>query len=257
MAVLMFCFETFGIAGSVLFATIVIVAALIIAALIIPLMRIFNKFTPLEDGELRDNLLALCDRYHVRVKKIVVKDASRRTTKSNAFCSGMKYKTISLDDNLVNNFSTDEIVAVFAHEFAHAMHKHTIKGLPFGILRSFATIAMLAVVMKFDNLFTAFGFSGLNYFFAVTLYGILIGPVNTVLDIIMNYMSRKREYEADAFAAQEGYGKGLISALKRLFKESLSDVNPHPAVVVLYDSHPTLSQRITAIEKNISIEGDV
>ena len=251
MAVLMFCFETFGLTGSIYLAVIVIGVVLVIAALIIPLMRIFNKFTPLEDGELKEKLLALCSKYNVRVKKIVVRDASRRTTKSNAFCSGMKYKTISLDDNLVNNFSTDEIIAVFAHEFAHAKHKDSIKGLPFGILTSFATISLLALILKYESIFTAFGFVGINYFFAIYVYRIFLEPFNTILGVITNSMSRKREYRADAFAAKEGYGKELISALKKLFKESLADVNPHPAVVVLYDSHPTLSQRISAIEQNM------
>lgn len=251
MAILMFCFETFGLKGSIYLAVILIGIVLLIAVFIVPLMKIFNKFEPLEDGELKDKLLALCEKYNVRVKKIVIRDASRRTTKSNAFCSGFRYKTISIDDNLVNNFSTDEIVAVFAHEFAHAKFKHVLKGLPFGIIRTFVTIAMLAVVLKYDVLFTAFGFSGINYYFATVVYAMLLGPINILLDIPTNYQARKKEYEADAFAAKEGYGKTLISALKKLFKESLSDVNPHPAVVVLYDSHPTLSQRITAIEANM------
>lgn len=251
VGVLMYCIETFGLTGSIYFALIVIGIVLIIAALIIPLMRIFNKFTPLEDGELKDKLLELCAKYDVRVKKIVVRDASRRTTKSNAFCSGMKYKTISLDDNLVNNFSTEEIVAVFAHEFAHAKHKDSLKSLPFGIITSFTTISLLALVFKYESIFTAFGFAGINYYFAIYVYHIFLEPFNTILGLITNSMSRKREYRADAFAAKEGYGKELISALKKLFKESLSDVNPHPAVVLLYDSHPTLSQRITAIERNM------
>ena len=251
ISVVMFLFKTFGNAAIVLATIVMLVAALVISLIIVPLMRIYNKFTPLGEGDLRDKLTGLCEKYGLKVKKIVIKDASRRTTKSNAFCTGIgKFKTISLDDNLVNNYEDDEIVAVFAHEFAHARYRHLIKSLPFSLFRTLITFAIMAMILNNPALYLPFGFSRVNFFFAFQLQGILSGPLLKILDIVTNYISRKHEYQADAFAATEGYGENLISALKRLSKDDLSDINSHPAKVILDYSHPTLSQRIEAIERN-------
>jgi len=250
IALIMIVFEKFGNMAILVGTVAMMLIMLVLNLIIVPIMRIYNKFTPLEDGELKSKLLELCEKYNVRVRKIVVKDASRRTTKSNAFCTGLgNRKTISLDDNLVDNFSDDEIIAVFAHEFAHAKYKHVVKSLPFSILRIMLVFIAMWIVLNIPELYTAFGFEGVNYFFAEMLVTLITWPISIGLDIIANYLSRKHEYQADAFAAKEGYGDKLVSALKRLHKEALSDINPHPVKVLLDYSHPTLSQRITAIEK--------
>lgn len=246
----MFLFETFGNAailwGSVAFTLI----SLLLAVIIMPMMRLFNKFTPLEDGELKDKLLRLCAKYDMEIKKIVVKDASRRTTKANAFCTGFsKRKTISLDDNLVNEYTTDQIVAVFAHEFGHAKYKHVLKSLPFGILNILITFGFLGIFYNTPAFFTSFGFKGVNYYFMMEYLKLISWPVTKLCDMISNYLSRKHEYEADSFAAREGYGEDLIGALKKLVKESLSDINPHPWMIALSYSHPTLSMRIAVIDQ--------
>lgn len=249
IALTMFIFEAFGNMAILVGTVAMMVIMLVLNLIIVPLMRIYNKFTPLEDGELKSKLLTLCEKYGMRVRKIVVRDASRRTTTSNAFCAGFgKLKTISLDDNLVNNFTDDEIVAVFAHEFAHAKYKHTVKSLPFSMVRILLVFLALWIVLNIPGFYTAFGFDGINYFFAEILVTFITWPVSNGLNIISNYLSRRHEYQADAFAAKEGYGHDLVSSLKRLHKEALSDINPHPVKVVLDYSHPTLSQRITAIE---------
>lgn len=250
LMVIMFLYERFGNPGIFWIAVAVIVFSLILALLVMPLLKLFNKFKPLEDGELKDKLTELCTKYGITVKKIVVKDASRRTTKANAFCTGLgKKKTISLDDNLVNEYSTDQIVAVFAHEFAHAKYRHVLKSLPFGIARTVFSVLVLGLAFNIPSLYTEFGFSELNYYFAMTASSLLSWPFDTLLDIVSNKISRSHEYEADAFAAKEGYGDDLISALKKLCKESLSNINPHPLIVKMSYSHPTLSQRIDAIEE--------
>ena len=250
LMLIMFLFERFGNRGIILAIIAVIALSLVISLIVMPIMRIFNKFEPLEDGELKDGLLALCEKYGIRVKKICVKDASRRTTKANAFCTGLtKKKTISLDDNLVNDYTTDQIIAVFAHEFAHARYNHQIKTLPFAFLRTMISVAALGILVNFSEPFTAFGFSDVNYYFAFLLISLISWPVSTVFDLISNRISRKHEYQADGFAAKEGYGIALIEALKKLSKDSLTDLNPHPLVVKMLYSHPTLSQRIDAIEK--------
>ena len=243
-------FIRFGNMAILIGTVLALVLVLFLMLIIVPLMRIYNKFTPLEDGELKDKLLELCRKYDVTVRKIVVKDASRRTTKSNAFCTGFgKRKTISLDDNLVNNFSEDEIVSVFAHEFAHAKYKHTLKSLPLSIVSILLVFASMAFVLNVPQFYLSFGFDGINYMFAQEILDVCLWPVSTFISIVSNYFSRKHEYEADAFAAREGYGTDLIAALKKLHKEAESDINPHPAKVFIDYSHPTLSQRITAIEK--------
>ena len=247
--IIAFFFSHYGNAAIIWTSIVVAVLVLAINMLTIPFMKIFNKFTPLEDGELKDKLQAMCDSYGIEVKRIVVMDASRRTTKANAFCTGMKKKTISLDDNLVNGFTTDEIVAVFAHEFAHARFKHILKTIPFAIASLVLTIAGIGIILNFTQLFTAFGFAGINYYFADTLLSLVIWPAGLAVSTVSNYLSRRHEYEADAFAARQGYGDALVSALKKLTKESLSKVNPHPWIVMTEYSHPTLSQRIAAIEK--------
>ena len=249
ISVIIFFFTRFGIKAVVWTAGAVMVFSLVANLLLMPFMRLFNTFTPLEEGELRDRLTALCTKYGVKVKRIVVRDASRRTTKANAFCSGLKKKTISIDDNLMDNFTTDEITAVFAHEFAHAKYRHVLKSLPFSLISSVILIAAFGVLLEFPALFTAFGFETANYFFAFLLLGTITWPVTIPFNTFLNYISRKHEYEADAFAAKEGYGEALISALKRLVSESLSSVNPHPWIVLTEYSHPTLSQRIESIRK--------
>ena len=248
--IMIFFFSRFGVQAIIWTAAVIVVLSLLLSTLVLPLLKLFNKFTPLANGELKDKLLALCDKYNVKVKRIVIKDASRRTTKANAFCTGMKKKTISIDDNLLNNFTTDEIVAVFAHEFAHAKYKHVIKTLPFSLIRSLLTIVLFGLILEVSHFFTPFGFTQANYFFAMILLDALIWPFSNLADMALNYISRKHEYEADAFAAKEGYGEALISALKRLVNESLSEINPHPWIVKTSYSHPTLSQRITAVRAN-------
>ncbi len=249
-SIMIFFFTKFGVQAIIWTAVVIVVLSLLLSVLVVPLMKIFNKFIPLEDGELKDKLIALCDKYHVQVKKIVIKDASRRTTKSNAFCTGLKKKTISIDDNLLNNFTTDEIVAVFAHEFAHAKYKHVLKTLPFSLIRSVLVIVLFGLVISVKDFFTPFGFTEANYYFAMVVLDALVWPFSNLTNIAFNYLSRKHEYQADAFAAKEGYGEALISALKRLVNESLSEINPHPWIVKTEYSHPTLSQRITAVREN-------
>lgn len=213
-------------------------------------LKIFNKFTPLEEGELRSSLIALCEKYGVTVKQVSVMDASRRTTKANAFCTGLgNKKDIALYDNLVEKFTPEQIVAVFAHEFAHAKFRHSLKHIFVNVLTMAIYVLMIAAILNIPGFFTAFGFTGINYYFALALFTNISWPVLTLTGMLFNYFSRKHEYQADAFAAREGYGDNLASALKQLTRDNLGNLNPHPVIVALEYSHPTVSQRITAIDK--------
>ncbi len=214
------------------------------------LSRVGNKFVPLEDGELKEKLLGLLTRHGYQVKAIEVMDASRRTTKLNAYFTGFgKMKTIVLYDNLVNAMSTDEICAVFAHELGHGLHKDVLKqqAMNFVNLLLMAVVAWLAV--REPLVHQAFGFSGVNYGFAYLLVSVGISVTQPLTGIAINAYSRHAEYRADWQAVKEGYGDALAGGLKKLARENFSHLSPSPILVVLQYSHPPLSQRIDAIER--------
>ena len=213
--------------------------------------RIFNKFTPLEDGELKDKVTALLTRHGYQVRAIQVMDASRRTSKSNAYFTGFgKTKTIVLYDTLVSGMTPDEICAVFAHEMGHGLHKDTLKNQGISFLQM-GILALLAwLTLRTGALFTAFGFSSVNYGFALLLImSVEFALISPIFRLIANALSRRAEYRADRQAVEEGYADELISALKKLAKQNYGEVAPSPLLVALEDSHPTLSQRIDAITK--------
>ena len=233
-----------------LFALAVFCLTLAISFLYPVFSRIGNKFVPLEDGELKDSLMALLTKHGYQVKAIEVMDASRRTTKLNAYFTGFgKLKTIVLYDNLVNAMTPEEICAVFAHELGHGLHKDVLKQqiMNFGNLLLMAVVVWLAV--RDPQLHTAFGFTGLNYGFGYVLAGIGLGLTQPVTSMVMNAYSRFAEFRADRQAVQEGYGEAMVTALKKLAKENFAHLAPSPINVVLEYSHPPLSQRIAKVEQ--------
>lgn len=249
MFLVMFAFEKFGNTGILIACGGVAVFLIIIQMCSGVFLRLFNKFTPLEEGSLRNKLTELCTKYGTTVKEINVMDMSRRTTKANAFCSGLgKTKQIALADNLVDRYTEEQIVAVFAHEFGHAKYRHMPKLVLSNIIGLCISIGLFGIILNFPQLFTCFGFEEINYYFLFTV-SLITWPIGKAVSLISNYFSRKYEYQADAMAAKEGYGEDIISSLKQLNREALSDLNPHPAVVALEYSHPTLAQRIEAIRK--------
>ncbi len=213
--------------------------------------KIFNKFTSLEEGELKERLTALLEKNGYRVRAIKVMDASRRTTKSNAYFTGFgKMKTIVLYDTLVNSMTPDEICAVFAHEMGHGLHRDTLKNQ----ILTFAQMILIGVLawltLRTESLFSSFGFGGINYGFAVILImNVEFALLSPLFGMVANFFSRRAEYRADAQAVKEGYGKDLVGALKKLSNSNLADLAPSPVLVRLTYSHPTLSQRIEAIDK--------
>ena len=231
---------------------VVMTAFLLIFAFLYPVLsRVFNKFTPLEDGELKDKLTALLTKNGYRVRAVQVMDASRRTTRSNAYFSGFgKMKTIVLYDTLVEAMTPDEICAVFAHELGHGLHHDTLKNQ----ILSFVQMAVLGVLawltLRTPEIFTQFGFDGVNAGFAMILIlSVEFALIAPLFGLVINALSRKAEYRADAQAVKEGYGEELVSALKKLARQNYADLAPSPLLVKLEYSHPTLSRRIEAIEK--------
>ena len=212
--------------------------------------KIFNKFEPLEEGELRGKLAGLLEKNGYHVRDIKVMDASRRTTKSNAYFTGFgKMKTIVLYDTLVSSMTPDEICAVFAHELGHGLHRDTLKRQILVFVQMLVLSVLAWLTLRTPELFTSFGFSEVNYGFAMILImSIEFALISPLFGLIANYFSRKAEYRADAQAVREGYGEALISSLKKLARQNFSDLSPSPLLVKLQYSHPTLSQRIDAIE---------
>ena len=213
--------------------------------------RIFNKFTPLEDGELKDSITALLEKNGYKVRAIQVMDASRRSTKSNAYFTGFgKMKTIVLYDTLVQSMTPEEICAVFAHEMGHGLHKDTLKNQILTFVQMLILGVLAWLTLRSPEIFQSFGFDTVNYGFAIFLImGVEFALIAPLFGLLVNWHSRKAEYRADAQAVKEGYGASLVSALKKLAKENFADLSPHPLLVKLEYSHPTLSQRIEAIEK--------
>lgn len=212
--------------------------------------KIFNKFTPLEDGELKEKLTALLEKNGYKVRAIQVMDASRRSTKSNAYFTGFgKMKTIVLFDTLVKAMTPEEICAVFAHEMGHGLHKDTLKNQMLNGVQMLVIAALAWLTVRTLGVFTAFGFTEVNYGFALVLImTVELALLSPLFSLLTSWHSRRAEYRADAQAVQEGYGGALVSALKKLAKENFADLSPDPLLVKLEYSHPTLSQRIAAIQ---------
>ena len=242
--------KSFGDWLIVAFAVFATLFALFITFLFPFFSRIFNKFTPLPDGELKEGITALLEKNGYKVRAIQVMDASRRSTKSNAYFTGFgKMKTIVLYDTLVAAMTTDEILAVFAHEMGHGLHKDTLKNQALTFLQMLALGLLAWATLRYPEIFRSFGFEGVNYGFAVLLIlSVEFALVSPLFGLVMSWFSRRAEYRADAQAVKEGYGAALVSALKKLAKENFSNLSPSPILVALEYSHPTLSQRIEAIE---------
>ena len=213
--------------------------------------KIFNKFTPLEDGELKERLTALLEKHGYHVRGIQVMDASRRTTKSNAYFTGFgKMKTIVLYDTLVSQMTPDEICAVFAHELGHGLHHDTLRNQILTSVQMLVIAALAWLTLRSAGIYPPFGFEGVNYGFAIILImSVEFALFAPLFGLLVNWFSRRAEYRADAQAVKEGYGVALITGLKKLARENFSELAPSPLLVKLTYSHPPLSERITAIEK--------
>jgi len=213
------------------------------------IVPLFNKQTPLEEGELRDALESFSRKAGFRLTNIFVMDGSKRSTKANAYFTGLwKKKRIVLFDTLINDLNTEEIVAVLAHEIGHYKKKHIVYALLLSILTTGITFYILSLFLGSVRLAEALGGTIASFHLGIIGFAFLLAPISEISGLAINYISRKNEYEADAFVAQFGLGDALISALKKTSVQSLSNLNPHPLSVFWYYSHPTLLQRIRHIK---------
>ena len=209
------------------------------------LLPLFNKQVPLEKGELRDKIEQYGKSTGFKINNIFVMDGSKRSTKANAFFSGLgPRKRIVLYDTLINDLSISEVVAVLAHEVGHYKKKHTLWGMILSVVSMAIMLFILSLFLGNPALAQALGGEVASFHMSVIAFGMLYSPVSFVLGIGMNLLSRKNEYEADDFAKQTSDADALISSLKKLSVKSLSNLTPHPLVVFFEYSHPTLLQRI-------------
>lgn len=210
--------------------------------LIVPL---FNKQTPLEDGTLKQKIKSYSQKVGFELKNIFVIDGSKRSTKANAYFSGFgKEKRVTLYDTLIKDLDEDEIVAVLAHEVGHYKRHHIIFNLIASILSTGITLFVLSIFINNPEVSLAIGVSKFSFHAALIGFGILYSPISEITGLIMNYFSRKFEYQADDYAKDTFASSPLITALKKLSKNSLSNLTPHPAYVFLHYSHPPLAARI-------------
>ena len=215
-------------------------------SLILPL---FNKLTPLEDGELKKAIEDFSKKVNFPLDNIFIIDGSKRSKKANAFFSGIgKKKKIVLYDTLITNHTTEELVAVLAHEVGHFKKKHIIWGYVLSVLQIVFTLFVLSLMVFNENLSHALGGSQLAIHLNLLAFGILFSPISGVTGLLMNMYSRKNEFEADAYAKETFDGGALMNALKRLSVDSLSNLYPHPLYVFFHYSHPPLLKRLDALK---------
>ena len=209
------------------------------------IMPLFNKFTPLGDGELRTAIEAYCEKADFKLNRLFVMDGSKRSAKSNAFFSGLgPKKTIALYDTLIEQQSTEEIVAVLAHEIGHYKKQHTRQSLVLSILQTGVMLFLLGTFLRKPEFSLALGAEQLSFHVGIIAFGIIFSPISTLIGIGMNMLSRKNEFEADAYARDTCDGKPLASALKKLTAENLGNLKPHPVYVFVHYSHPPVLKRL-------------
>jgi len=219
--------------------------AMFYSSLIVPL---FNKQTPLEDGELKQAIQNFASKVGFKLDNIYVIDGSKRSTKANAYFSGLgPKKRIVLYDTLIKDMEIPELVAVLAHEIGHYKKKHVLWSLLIGIIQTGLMLYIFSLLIDSPALSAALGVSEPSFHIGLIAFGILYSPLSSVIGIGMNLFSRKNEYEADAFAAQHYDGDPLASALKKLSVKNLSNLRPHPAYVFVHYSHPPLLERLAAM----------
>jgi STE24 endopeptidase len=218
-------------------------------------MPLFNKYTPLEDGELKTAIEHYAKEQKFALAGVFKMDASRRSTKSNAFFTGFgKFRRIALFDTLIQKHTTDELVSVLAHEIGHYKKKHFIKGIILSVITTGIMFFILSFFINNKGLFDAFKMQNLSIYASLVFFGFLYSPINLFISIFSNIISRRHEYEADNFAITT-YKKpeSFITALKKLTVDNLSNLTPHPLKVFLDYSHPPVLKRIEAIRGQVKV----
>ena len=220
--------------------------AMFYSNLIVPL---FNKQTPLPAGELRDSIEEFSTKAGFELKNIYQIDSSKRSTKANAYFTGLgSKKRIVLYDTLIEQMTVNEIVAILAHEIGHYKNKHTVKGIVVSLINTGVTLFIFSFFVSKPQISEALGVEGIRFHIALIAFGILYTPISMITGLFMNISSRKNEFEADNYAKDNDLGDELISGLKKLSVNNLSNLTPHPVDVFMNYSHPPLLKRIANLK---------
>ncbi len=250
LSVILWFFEKAG-GGAWLYCWIAITLFQIFLMFIAPvtIMPLFNKYTPLEDGELRRTIEDYAGSQDFKMKGIFTMDGSKRSTKSNAFFTGFgRFRRIVLFDTLMEKHSVVELVSVLAHEMGHYKKKHILKSIIISILTAGLMFYILSLFINNRELFAAFKMDETSTYASLFFFGFLYTPIEMILSIFGNMLSRRHEYDADAFSVNTyREPESMITALKKLNVENLSNLTPHPIKVFLSYSHPPILKRIKAI----------
>jgi STE24 endopeptidase len=213
-------------------------------------LPLFNKLTPIEDGELKREISQYCDSQGYSLGKLFVMDGSKRSTKANAFFSGLgQSKTIVLFDTLIEKLSTREVVAVLAHEIGHYKRKHTLWMFLLSNMQSFILFALLGWLLSYPALSEALGASVSSFHISALAFFLLFSPVSTLIGLVNNALSRRNEYDADDFANETYDGQAIASALKKISTDSLANLSPHPLYVAVNYTHPPTLERLRNLSK--------
>lgn len=216
-------------------------------SLIVPL---FNKLTPLEEGELKNEITSFASKVGFQLDDVFVMDGSKRSSKANAYFSGLgKKKKIVLFDTLIEKLSKEEITAVLAHEIGHYQKKHTLISVVTSVVQTGITLYILSLFVGNPALSKALGSDIPSFHLGLITFGFLYSPISTIIGLFMNVISRKNEYAADRYASEYYRGEHLQDALKKLSVNNLSNLTPHPVYVFFNYSHPPLLQRLRFIDK--------
>lgn len=210
---------------------------------------LFNTFTPLEPGELRDAIMAYAESIAFPLQNIFIMDGSKRSTKSNAFFTGFgKHRRIVLFDTLISRHTTNELVAILAHEMGHFKKKHIARRMGFGVIHTGIVFYLISACITTPALFEAFHMERQSVYAGLVFFAMLYSPAEMLLSVIFQAISRRDEREADRFAAATAPDRhAMITALKKLSADNLSNLSPHPMHVILHDSHPPILERIRNI----------
>ena len=215
------------------------------------IMPLFNKFTPLKDGDLKNEIESYAKKHSFAMKGVFTMDGSKRSTKSNAFFTGFgKLRRIVLFDTLIEKHTVPELVAVLAHEMGHCKMKHVLKGTILSIVSSLVMFYILSLFLNHPGLFAAFQMEHLSVYASLIFFGMLYAPIEAGLSIVSAVISRKHEYQADRYSVETyGHAEDMVAALKKLSVDNLSNLTPHPVKVFMEYSHPPVLARIEALRK--------
>lgn len=231
----------------IMLTSVTVFFAMFYTSLIVP---IFNKLNPLEEGELRSQIINFTNKVDFPLSNIFLIDGSKRSTKANAYFSGFgKKKTIVLFDTLLKDHSTDELVGILAHEIGHYKKKHVITGIFMSVVQTGIMLFILSLTVGSEALTTAMGSEGVVFHLGLLAFGILYSPLSMFTGLVGSYISRKNEYEADDYAKEHHRASALAESLKKLSINHLSNLNPHPWYVFFHYSHPPLVLRLKNLMK--------